>query len=434
MSPSPHVQSRRDFLKGTSAAALSLGSGLIGPVGSSANAAITPSGKIRLGLIGCGGRGSGAALNALRADSNTELWAVGDVFPEPIEKACATLEAEFQTTPGRFSVPQERRFVGLDAYKKVLASEIDLVLLATPGGFRPMMLAAAVDAGKHIFCEKPMAVDPAGIRSVMDSVKRAEEKKLAIRAGFNMRFEPAYVEAMRRVHDGQIGDVVAIHASRMSGRLARFSGDRLPGQSDLEWQLRNWHHFCWLSGDFILEVSVHSIDKISWAMKDEPPVRCVATGAFHQQKVGDIWDQMDITYEYANGAIAVMRSRYENNCHNEHRDLIIGTKGRLELGWGTAKIMGANPWRYEGPKVSSHQIEHDTLFESLRAGQIPNDGHRMASSTLMGIMGRMSAYTGKELTWEKAQASKLDTMPKDLGWGMPLPSPSQALPGSTPLI
>ena len=434
MTPPLKSQSRRTFLKGTSIAALSLGSGLLAPADSSAQSNSITSKKIRLGLIGCGGRGSGAALNALRADPNTELWAVGDVFPEPIEKACASLETEFKATPGRVSLPKERRFVGLDAYQKVLATEIDLVLLATPGGFRPLMLAAAIDAGKHVFCEKPMAVDPAGIRSVIASVQKAEERKLAIRAGFNMRFDPAYVEAMKRVHDGQIGDIVAIHASRMSGRLSRFSGERLPGQSDLEWQLRNWHHFGWLSGDLILEVSVHSIDKIAWAMKDEPPVRCVATGAAHQQKIGDIWDQMDITYEYANGTIAVMRSRYENNCHNEHRDVIIGTKGRLELGWGTAKITGATPWRYEGPKPSSHQIEHDRLFEALRAGQIPNDGRRMASSTLMGIMGRMSAYTGKELTWEKALASKLDTMPKNLRWDMALPTPTPAIPGSTPLV
>jgi predicted dehydrogenase len=425
-------------LRGSSAAALGfgLGAGFLSQPQALAQSESIATKKIRLGLIGCGGRGSGAALNALKADPNTELWAVGDVFPEPIEQAVHSLEAQFKNSPGRVSLPKDRQFVGLDAYQKVLASGIDLVLLATPGGFRPMMLAAAIDAGKHVFCEKPMAVDPAGIRSVLESVKKAEERKLAIRAGFNMRFDAAYVEGMNRVHDGQIGEIVSIYASRMSGRLGRFSGERPAGQSDLEWQLRNWHHFCWLSGDLILEISVHSIDKIAWAMKDEPPVRCVATGAFHQQKIGDIWDQMDVTYEYANGTIAVLRSRYENNCHNEHRDVIIGTKGRLELGPGynVAKITGAHPWRYAGPKPNSHQVEHDRLFEELRAGRIPNDGHRMASSTMMGIMGRMSAYTGKELTWDKAHASQLDTMPKDLRWDMTLPAPTPASPGSTPLV
>jgi len=391
--------------------------------------------KIKIGLIGCGGRGSGALLNALSADVNTELWAMGDAFPEPVERAYATLEDKYRGTPDRISAPKERRFVGLDAYQKVLASGIDLVILATPGGFRPMMLRAAVDAGKHIFCEKPMAVDPVGVLSVQESVKLAKEKNLAIRAGFHMRFVPAYIEAMKRVHAGEIGDVVSIYSTRMSARLSRFSGERLAGQSDLEWQMRNWHHFTWLSGDLILEISSHSVDKIAWAMGDAAPLKCVGTGAYHQQRIGDIWDQHDITYEWANGVIAVLRSRYENNCHNESRDLIVGTKGRCELSGGsTAKITGANPWKSEVLKNNPYQIEHDTLFAEIRAGQIPNDGVRMAQSTLMGVMGRMSAYTGKEVTWEKALASKLDTMPKQLSWDMTLETPVPALPGSTPLI
>ncbi len=393
--------------------------------------------KMKIGLIGCGGRGSGALLNALSADADTEFWAMGDAFPEPVERAYAGIEAKYRATPGRVNVPKERQFVGLDAYQKVLDSGIDLVILATPGGFRPMMLRAAVEAGKHIFCEKPMAVDPVGVVSVQESVRMAKAKNLAIRSGFCMRYEPAYVEAMKRVHGGDIGDIVSIYSTRMNGRLSRFNGERLPNQSDLEWQMRNWHHFTWLSGDLILEISSHSVDKIAWALGTEPPVKCVGSGAFHQQKIGDIWDQHDVTYEWSNGVIAVLKSRYENNCHNEGRDLIIGTKGRCELsdsGGYSAKITGANPWKYAGPKKSMHQIEHDTLFAEIRAGQNPNDGVAMAQSTLMGIMGRMSAYTGKEVTWEKALASKLDTMPKTLSWDMKLETPVPALPGSTPLI
>lgn len=417
---------RRAFLQTSTAAALATS---LAP----ARAQIAGA-KLKLGLIGCGGRGTGAVAQALTADSNTEVWAMGDVFRDALDKSHSSLAAQFGPQPGRMSVAEERKFIGLDAYAKVLASGVDLVLLATPGGFRPPILRAAVEAGKHIFCEKPMGIDPTGVRSVRESVKLAKEKKLALRAGFNMRFEPAYQEAMQRVHGGDIGEVVAIYSTRLANRLTRFSGERLPGQTDLEWQLRNWHHFLWLSGDWIMEVSVHSVDKIAWAMRDEPPVKCLGTGGRWQQKIGDVWDQFDVTYSWASGVIAVLKTRYQDGCYNEQKDTIIGTRGRCEFNGYAAQITGAKPWRYAGPKPASHQIEHDELFADLRAGKIPNDGDRMAQSTLMGIMGRMSAYTGKEVTWEMALGSKLDTMPKDLRWEMPLPVPPHAEPGVTPFV
>ena len=426
-------QTRRTFLQQSSAAVAGAGLAATLPFPNVSRGAAS-SDRLRIGLIGCGGRGTGAAAQALTADSNCEVWAMGDVFKEPIAKSHETLKAQFKETPNRVNVAAERLFVGLDACQKVLASGVDMVLLATPGGFRPMLLRAAVEAGKHIFCEKPMAVDPTGVRSVMESVKIAKQKNLALRAGFNMRFDPAYREAMRRVHDGAIGDIVAIYSTRMSNRLSRFSGERKPDWGDLEWQLRNWHHFLWLSGDLIMEVSVHSVDKIAWAMRDEPPVKCAASGARHQQTLGDIWDQFDITYEYASGVIAILKTRYQDGCFNEHKDVIMGTKGRCQIGSGTAQITGAMNWRYAGPKAVSHQIEHDELFAEFRAGKIPNDGDRMAKSTLMGIMGRMSAYTGKEVTWDMALNSKLDTMPKNLAWDMKLPVPPAAVPGTTKFI
>jgi myo-inositol 2-dehydrogenase/D-chiro-inositol 1-dehydrogenase len=425
----PSDPNRRDFVRTTTAAAI--GAGMTLPLSSRAKPV---SGKIRLGLIGCGGRGTGATVQALKADSDTELWAMGDVFAPQIETSRKVVETEFKNDPVRVRVSTERQFVGLDAYEKVLNSGIDLVLIATPGGFRPYHLTAAVAAGKHVFCEKPMAVDPHGIRLVMEAVKEAKRKQLAIRAGFNMRFEPSYRAAMKRIQDGDIGDIRAIYSTRMSNRLARFDGVRQPGWSDLEYQLRNWHYFHWLSGDLILEVTVHSIDKIAWVMGDIPPAKIVASGARHQQEHGDIFDQFDVTYEYANGVVAVLKSRYMTGCFNEHKDVIIGTRGRCELGWSSAKITGETNWRHQGEKVSSHQIEHDELFADLRQGIIPNDGDRMISSTLMGIAGRMSAYTGRELTWEQALASKLRTMPEDLSWDMKLPEPEPARPGITRLI
>jgi predicted dehydrogenase len=422
--------SRRQFLQQTS---LALAATAALPLAARAATNITTD-RLRIGLIGCGGRGSGAAAQALTADSNTELFAMGDVFREQIDKSLGSIDAQFKDKAGRVNVAEDRKFVGLDAYQKVLASGVDLVVLATPGGFRPMLLDAAVKAGKHIFCEKPMGIDPTGVRSVRESVKLAKEKKLALRAGFNMRFEPAYREAMQRIHDGQIGDIVAIYSTRMSNRLTRFTGERKEGEGDLEWQLRNWHHFVWLSGDWIMEVSVHSVDKIAWAMRDVPPVRCIASGARQQQTLGNVWDQFDITYEWENGAIAVLKTRYQDGCYNEHNDTIIGTKGRCFFNGYKAHITGEKPWKYEGPTLASHQVEHDELFADIRAGKIPNDGDRMAQSTLMGIMGRMSAYTGKEVTWQQALDSKLDTMPKNLAWEMKLDVPPPAVAGRTPLV
>ncbi len=424
---SPANPTRRTFLQTSAAAAVAT---QLPPL----RAANIQGDKLKIGLIGCGGRGTGAASQALQADSNVELWAMGDVFPEQITKSHEILGKQFTEKPGTVNVKDERRFTGLDAYQKVLGSGIDVVLIATPGGFRPYHLRAAVEAGKHIFCEKPMAVDPAGVRIVMEAVRVAKEKKLAIRAGFNMRYEPSLQEAMERIHRGDIGDIVAIYSTRLGNRLTRFSGERLPGQTDLEWQLRNWHYFVWLSGDYIMEISVHSVDKIMWAMRDVPPVKCVAIGARQQQTIGDIWDQHDITYTWENGTIAVLKSRYQDGCYNEQRDTIIGTKGRAEFNGYAAQIVGANPWKWQGKSRGSHQIEHDELFADLRAKKIPNDGDRLAQSTMAGIMGRMSAYTGKEVTWDFALKSKLDTMPKDLRWDMALPVGEPAVAGRTPLV
>ncbi|MGB0578368.1 MAG: Gfo/Idh/MocA family protein, partial [Limisphaerales bacterium] len=422
---------RRQFVQST---ALVAGAGLSTQIITPAKAATPITGRIKIGLIGCGGRGTGATVQAMKADSRTELWAVADLFPEQIEKTQGVVKAEFGKDPQRIRLNDSRKFTGLDAHAKLLASDIDLVLIATPGGFRPYHLKAAVAAGKHIFCEKPMAVDPHGIRLVIEAVAEAKEKNLAIRAGFNMRFQPAYREAIRRIRDGEIGEIRSVYSTRMSSRLARFDGIRKPEQGDLEYQLRNWHYFNWLSGDLILEISVHSIDKMAWIMGDKAPTRVIASGARHQQTLGDIWDQFDVTYEYENGLVAILKTRYLTGCHNEHKDLVIGTKGTCELGWGTATIRGENSWRYKGPKVSSHQIEHDELYADLRQGIVPNDGDRMVNSTLMGIAGRMSAYTGKAVTWKQALESKLKTMPDKLDWDMKFPEPVPAQPGKTRLI
>jgi predicted dehydrogenase len=420
---------RREFMK-TSAMA-SVG----GVVAASVPAVLrgaTDDRKLKLGLIGCGGRGAGAASQALKADANTELIALGDVFADKLDTTFKALSTEYKE---RVNVPPERRFVGLDAYQKVIDSGVDVVLLAAPGGFRPPHLKAAIEAGKHVFCEKPMAIDGPGLRSAIASVALAKQKNLALRSGLCMRFDAKLMEAMRRIHGGAIGEVVAIYSSRMGGPLTKkFNGQRLAGWTDLEWQLRNWSNFVWLSGDWMMEVNVHSVDKMAWAMDDVPPVRCVATGGRQVPAYGNIYDHFDVTYEYANGMLSTLKTRYQDGCYGEHRDVIVGTKGRCVLGWTDAVITGAENWRYKGPRTNMHQVEHDELFKALRAGTPPNDGDKMVKSTLMAIMGRMAAYTGKQITWEQAMDSKENLMPANLAWDMKLDVPPMAIPGITPFV
>lgn len=428
MQPSSEA-TRRTFLKTSALATVG------GVVASSFPAVLrgaTDDRKLKLGLIGCGGRGTGAASQALKADPNTELTAVGDVFADKLEVSVKALSTEYGP---RVNVPAERRFVGLDAYQKVINSDVDLVLLAAPGGFRPPHLKAAIEAGKHVFCEKPMAIDGPGLRSVIASVALAKQKNLAIRSGLCMRFDPKLQEAMQRVHDGAIGEVVAVYSSRLGGPLTKkFNGQRLPGWTDLEWQLRNWSNFVWLSGDWMLEVGIHSVDKMAWAMRDVPPVKCVATGGRQVPAYGNIYDHFDVTYEYADGSLSAFKTRYQDGCYGEHRDVIMGTKGRCVLGWTEASITGAVNWRYQGPRANMHQIEHDELFKALRAGTVPNDGDKMVKSTLMSIMGRMAAYTGQQITWEQAMNSQEDLMPANLDWNMKLDVPPMAIPGITKFV
>jgi len=235
------------------------------------------SGPLKVGLIGCGGRGTGAANQALNADKEVVLTALGDAFPEPLNKSLEVLRRE---APDRVKVTPETSFVGLDAYQKVIDSGVDVVLLASPPGFRPVHLQAAVEAGKHVFCEKPMATDAPGVRSVLESVKAARDKQLSLVAGFCWRYEGARREFYQRIHDGGIGEIRAVYATYFAGPVKPMppASDRPAGMGDLEWQMRNWYNFVWLSGDGFVEQACHSVDKVAWAMKDQPPLKAVAVG------------------------------------------------------------------------------------------------------------------------------------------------------------
>lgn len=425
------VSSRRDFIRSSSAA---LGGMLAAPAILSA---ASPGDTLKVGLVGCGGRGSGAALQALQADSDLRLVALADVFEDPLQACLRNLKGN-RGVAEKVKVEKDRCFIGLDAYQKVIDSGVDVVLLASPPGFRPQHLKAAIAAGKHVFAEKPMATDAPGVRSVLESAKLAKEKSLAIVAGFCWRYELGRREFFKRLHDGAIGDVAYMHATYLTGPVKPMpSADKRPaGMGDVEWQLRNWYNFVWLSGDGLGEQACHSVDKIMWAMKDVPPLRCTANGGrMIPNNEGNIFDHIDVFYEWQNGARASMAQRQISNCYSDNSDYLNGTKGSgIIKGWAAPMIKGAENWRYSGEKKDMYQVEHDELFASIRKGQPLNDGVWMAHSSLAAIMGRMAAYTGQEVTWEQAMNSRWKLVPDNLTWDMKLPIEPMAVPGKTKLL
>lgn len=388
---------------------------------------------LKVGLIGCGGRGSGAAAQALSADQNVILSAMGDAFPDRLQNS---LKALRQSAGARVKVTPETSFVGFDAYQKVIDSGVDVVLLCTPPGFRPRHLKAAIDAGKHVFCEKPMAVDGPGVRSVLESAAKAKEKKLSLVSGFCWRSNYGERELMERIHDGQIGEPMALHTTYNTGPL--WVKPRIPGQTDMEYQMRNWYYFTWLSGDHIVEQAVHSLDKMAWAVKDVPPLRCVGHGGRQVrtgEEFGHIFDHFSIVYEYASGARGFHFCRQQAGCANDNSDYIIGTKGIAKIkAFGPLQITADKPWRYEGDRPDMYQVEHNDLFEAIRTGVPLNHGTWMAHSTLIAIMGRMAAYTGQIVTWEQALKSEEKLGPQVFDWNAEVPVPPVAMPGVTSVV
>jgi predicted dehydrogenase len=381
---------------------------------------------LRVGLVGCGGRGSGAVADCLRAAPGTEVVALGDAFADRLEACRTGLEAFAE----RNRVVPERCFVGFDAYQRVIASDVDLVILATPPGFRPQHLRAAVEAGKHVFMEKPVAVDPAGIRSVLASAEIARERGLAIVAGTQRRHDGAYQETIRRIHEGALGEIVAAQCYWNQGGL--WMHPRQAAWSDLEWQMRNWLYFTWLSGDHIVEQHVHNLDVINWALGAHP-VRCTGMGG-RQVRIdpayGNVFDHFAVEYEYPGGARVHSFSRQIDNCATRVAERIVGTRGTSDA---CGSIRGETNWRFEGEAVNPYQQEHADLIASIRAGAPLNEARQVAESTLTAIMGRMSAYTGKDLTWEQALESKLDLVPQALAFG-PMEVAPVALPGRSEAI
>jgi predicted dehydrogenase len=424
---------RRHFLRNSSTVAVG---GLVASAAltRAADASAPAPSVIKVGLIGCGGRGTGAALQALKADPGVRVTALADVFADRLDSSLATLK-KMTAVANRIDVTPATSFVGLDAYQKVIDSGVDVVLLASTPAFRPEHFRAAVAAGKHVFCEKPVAVDGPGIRSVLASAAEAQRKNLSVMSGFCWRYDPRMRATVAQIHAGAIGDLRAIIATYHTGTLTtKFPGTRTPGQTDLEWQLRNWYNFTWLSGDHLVEQAIHNVDKIAWLMKQEMPTQAIAVGGRTVPAYGNTYDNFSVAYEYASGVRATLSCRQHDGVYNEVTDYVMGTEGIFSNGrLATQGITGKTNWKYTGPTRDMYQVEHDELFAAIRAGKPVNDGISMAHSTLMAIMGRMAAYTGQVVTWDRALNSEEVLVPATLDWNAPRPVAARAIPGQTKL-
>jgi myo-inositol 2-dehydrogenase / D-chiro-inositol 1-dehydrogenase len=417
--------SRRDFLKTSALAAAAT------HFGGLANAHAAGSDVIKVGLVGCGGRGTGAAEQSINASTNIKLHAMADLFKDHLE-GCLDKLKQFGD---KVDVADDRKFVGIDAYKKLIDSGVDLVILATPPGFRPGHIKAVIEAGKNLFCEKPVAVDGPGIRTVLAAAEEAKKKGLAVVAGTQRRHEFGYIEVMKRIKDGALGDLVTAQVYWNQGGL--WSRNRESNWSDVEFQLRNWLYYTWLSGDHICEQHVHNLDVMNWAMGAHP-IRCVGMGGRQVRTApiyGNIFDHFAVEYEYPGGIKTTSQCRQIDGCENAVSESIVGTKGNayLNAGGHVYEIRGATKYRFREKQTDPYQQEHIDLIDSIRSGNPLNELRTVAESTLTAIMGRMSAYTGKAVTWDEALNSKLDLMPKDLTFG-PMKTPPVAVPGETPLI
>jgi len=426
-------------LKGSTAAvagATAVSTGLAVPLVHAAG-----SSTIKVGLVGCGGRGSGAAEQALKADSGVRLFAMADAFADRLEESLSGLHGS--TVGSRVDVPKDRRYNGFDGYKHVI-DQVDLVILTTPPHFRPLHLAYAVEKGVNAFVEKPMAVDGPGLRKYIQACKDAKAKNLSLVNGFCWRYDGPRRETMKQVFDGKIGDIVAIETTYNSHGVWEPRKTREECSSDMEYQMRNWYYYGWLSGDHIVEQAVHGIDTMGWVMGDKLPVRCWGVGGRQSRtdpKYGNIWDHFSVVYEYPNNVRGYHHCRHWVNTDSQTKDYILGSKGVADV-FGNSITSeksvykgaeGENRWRYRGKKTNMYQVEHDEMFAALRAGKPINNGEQAAWSTLLALMGRTAAYTGQVVTPELILKSKEDLNPPRYEFG-PLAMPPVPVPGGKKFV
>jgi predicted dehydrogenase len=398
---------RRDFLRTSAALA---GTAVLGELAISRSAHAAGSDMIKIGLVGCGERGSGAAINAMNAGKDVQLVAMADLFRDQLDKSLKGLKTQ---KPDQVVVKDDHCFTGFDAYKELIASSVDAVLIAPTSGFIPRILKAVIDAGKHAFCEKPHGLDVPGVKTVEGACELAKQKKLSVVSGLCWRYSNVVRETMKRIHDGQIGEIVAVQENYASAPYGLH--ERLPEWSEMEFQLRNWYHFNYLSGDQTLQQLIHSIDKGSWVLGDKPPLRAWGMGGRQvctELKYGDQYDHQCVVFEYPNGVRMFGFTRDMPDCWRQTSDYIIGTEGRCTLIDGL--IEGEKPWKFEGQKNNMTDAEQAALMDSIRNGEPINSGHYMCLSTLLGIVAQMASYSGQMIEWDKAMQSKRVLTPPDL--------------------
>jgi myo-inositol 2-dehydrogenase/D-chiro-inositol 1-dehydrogenase len=386
---------------------------------------------LRIGLVGCGGRGTGAASQALHTEGPVKLVAVADAFQDRLDGCLQELSRDGSISD-RLDVPAERQFTGFDGYQKVLDSGIDLVILATPPGFRPIHFAAAVAAGKHVFMEKPVAVDAPGVRAVLEATRLAKEKNLAVGVGLQRHHQNSYLETIKAIQDGMIGDIIAARAYwNGSGVWVR---PRQPGQTEMEYQMRNWYYFNWLCGDHIVEQHIHNLDVINW-VKGGPPIAAQGMGGREVRKgedYGEIYDHHAVEFEYADGSRMFSYCRHIPNCWDSVSEHVHGTRGWADISGAAIQVYGdSQQWNYRGTNNNPYQTEHDDLQASIRSGSPINEGEYGAYSSMTAILGRMATYSGKYVRWDEAIASELSLAPKEYAWDAAPPVPSVAVPGVT---
>jgi myo-inositol 2-dehydrogenase/D-chiro-inositol 1-dehydrogenase len=395
--------SRRDFIKTSVAVGGALAGGL--SVARSANAA--GSDELEIGLVGCGGRGTGAADDTLSINKGVKLVAMADAFGDRLNGAHDQLKKKYGD---RVSVPPERMFVGFDGYQKLLETTVDLVIFATPPGFRPLHFEAAVKAGKHVFMEKPVAVDSAGVRKVLEAAKVAKEKKLGVGVGLQRRHQQVYLDSIKQIHDGAIGDVLYTRVYWNGAGV--WVNPRRPGQTEMEYQMRNWYYFNWLCGDHITEQHIHNLDVGNWIMNDLPVMaqgmggREVRDG----KDYGEIYDHHAVEFTYKNGSKMFSQCRHIGGCWDSVSEHAHGTKGYCDPGRG--RIEGDNKWRFRGGGGNPYQVEHLDLVNSIREGNPLNEAEFGATSSMTSILGRMATYSGREIKWDEALNANYDLSPK----------------------
>ena len=434
------ANTRRAFLKSSAATGATLATGPAA-IAQAANVAAGTSGKndeIRVGLIGCGGRGSGAGLQTLRGDADVRVVACADAFQAPIDRFL-NIAAGAEDIKDRLDVPKQRQFVGLDGYRELLENtDVDLVILATPPGFRPLHYRAAVEAGKHVFTEKPVATDGPGIRETLAVNELAREKGLSVVSGLCWRYHTAMMETVQRIHDGAIGKPLSALAVRYSGHVGRREA-REVSKTEFEHQVRNWFFYPWLSGDFCVEQFVHDIDMVCWALNEYPTsVVCTGGRQTREDRDGVIYDHFAAQFKFASGVTFSATTRHQNGCSNPYYNTVTGSDGHVNLmRFDIRKHNGYQVWKYRmqrDEKIVMHQLEHDAMYAALRAGKPLHNGEYMAKSTLCGLAMRDAAYTGKEITIDQMLNSQLHRVPTDLSWDGLAPQEGVPQPGVTEFV